>query len=83
VEYLPINLRLRDQPVVLVGAGVIAARKARFLLAAGARLTAIAPEQDAQFAQLAAENSVHWVPRRYERRRSCRRGTGDRCDPGT
>jgi uroporphyrin-III C-methyltransferase/precorrin-2 dehydrogenase/sirohydrochlorin ferrochelatase len=66
VEYLPINLRLRDQPVVLVGAGVIAARKARFLLAAGARLTAIAPEQDAQFAQLAAENSLHWVPRRYE-----------------
>jgi siroheme synthase (precorrin-2 oxidase/ferrochelatase) len=31
MEYLPISLRCA-RPVVLVGAGVVAARKARFLL---------------------------------------------------
>lgn len=66
MDFLPINLRLRDQPVVLVGAGVVAARKARFLLGAGADLTVIAPEQDAQFRALASEHSLVWHQRPYE-----------------
>lgn len=66
MDFLPINLRLRDQPVVLVGAGVVAARKARFLLGAGAQLTVIAPEQDAQFRALASEYEVSWQCREYQ-----------------
>ncbi|MDP5072156.1 MAG: SAM-dependent methyltransferase, partial [Congregibacter sp.] len=65
MDFLPINLRLRDQPVVLVGAGVVAARKARFLLGAGAALTVIAPEQDPQFLALATQYSVIWHAREY------------------
>ncbi|WP_439106922.1 siroheme synthase CysG [Congregibacter sp.] len=65
MDFLPINLRLRDQPVVLVGAGVVAARKARFLLGAGAILTVIAPEQDAQFRALGEEFSLTWQQREY------------------
>lgn len=65
MDFLPINLRLRDQPVVLVGAGVVAARKARFLLGAGAQLTVIAPEQDSQFKALAEEQSLTWHAREY------------------
>jgi uroporphyrin-III C-methyltransferase/precorrin-2 dehydrogenase/sirohydrochlorin ferrochelatase len=67
VDYLPINLRLRDRPAVLIGAGAVAARKARFLLRAGARLTVIAPERDPQFAVLAREHSFNWQQRRYRR----------------
>ncbi|MFT4873515.1 siroheme synthase CysG [Congregibacter sp.] len=67
MDFLPINLRLRDQPVVLVGAGVVAARKARFLLGAGAQLTVIAPEQDSQFRALADEQPVTWHAREYVR----------------
>jgi uroporphyrin-III C-methyltransferase/precorrin-2 dehydrogenase/sirohydrochlorin ferrochelatase len=67
VDYLPINLRLRDRPAVLIGAGVVAARKARFLFGAGARLTVIAPEQDPQFAALGEEYSFNWQRRRYRR----------------
>lgn len=65
MDFLPINLRLRDQPVVLVGAGVVAARKARFLLGAGARLTVVAPEQDSQFRALASDNELLWHRREY------------------
>jgi siroheme synthase-like protein len=39
----PIVLDLEDVPVLLVGGGVIASRKAEGLLAAGARVTVVAP----------------------------------------
>ncbi|MFT7286912.1 MAG: uroporphyrin-III C-methyltransferase/precorrin-2 dehydrogenase/sirohydrochlorin ferrochelatase [Halieaceae bacterium] len=66
LEYLPINLRLREQPVVLIGAGVVAARKARFLLGAGAVLKVVAPQQDSAFAALAATHALDWRPRLYQ-----------------
>jgi uroporphyrin-III C-methyltransferase/precorrin-2 dehydrogenase/sirohydrochlorin ferrochelatase len=65
VEYLPINIRLRDRTVVLVGAGTVAARKAKFLLDAGARLRVIAPERSEQFAAVTSEGEVSWEPRAY------------------
>lgn len=43
MEYFPLFLRLTDQPVLVVGAGVVAARKIALLLAADARITVVAP----------------------------------------
>jgi uroporphyrin-III C-methyltransferase/precorrin-2 dehydrogenase/sirohydrochlorin ferrochelatase len=63
MDYLPVSLLLRDRKVVLVGAGVVAARKARFLLGAGARLTVIAPRRDASFEACVAGADVHWEAR--------------------
>lgn len=65
MELLPISLRLRDEPVVLVGGGVVAGRKARALIAAGARLTVIAPERDPGFPS-PESGDIEWLSRRYE-----------------
>ena len=67
MDYLPISMLLRDRTVALIGAGTVAARKARFLLDAGARLRVIAPERGAVFAELVADREVEWRPRAYER----------------
>jgi uroporphyrin-III C-methyltransferase / precorrin-2 dehydrogenase / sirohydrochlorin ferrochelatase len=44
MDYLPLFLRIQDAPVLVVGAGRVAARKAEWLLRAGGRLTIVAPE---------------------------------------
>ena len=44
MDYFPAFLNLKDKSCLLVGGGDIAARKAGTLLAAGARLTVVAPE---------------------------------------
>lgn len=43
MEFLPIFLRLTDQPCVVVGGGEVAARKTELLLRAGARITVVSP----------------------------------------
>jgi precorrin-2 dehydrogenase/sirohydrochlorin ferrochelatase len=42
--YLPIFIDLREKPVVVVGGGMVAARKVESLVKAGARVKLIAPE---------------------------------------
>ena len=46
MEYLPLFFRLQDAPVLLVGGGSVALRKARLLSRAGARVRCVAPEID-------------------------------------
>jgi precorrin-2 dehydrogenase / sirohydrochlorin ferrochelatase len=52
VRYYPIFLDLAGKPVVVVGAGKVALRKARGLLEAGARVTVVAPRLEPEFARL-------------------------------
>ena len=59
----PLFLDLTDQPVIVVGAGPVATRKVRTLLAAGATVTVIAPVATPALRRLKA---VRWLRRRYQ-----------------
>jgi siroheme synthase-like protein len=61
LRYYPIFLDLKDRPVLVVGAGKVALRKARALVEAGARVTVVAPEWERDFEEL----PVRIVPRRF------------------
>ena len=61
LKHYPVFLDLKDRPVLVVGAGKVALRKTKGLLEAGARVTVVAPEWDAEFAEL----PVRKVARRF------------------
>lgn len=54
MDYLPIFLRLHARTALVVGGGGVAARKADWLLKAGARVTVVAPELAPELAARAA-----------------------------
>jgi uroporphyrin-III C-methyltransferase/precorrin-2 dehydrogenase/sirohydrochlorin ferrochelatase len=54
MDHLPIFLNVRNKHTLVVGSGVIAARKADLLLRAGSKVTIIAPELGDELSQLAA-----------------------------
>ena len=59
--HYPLFLNLTDQPVIVIGGGVVAKRKIRSLLAAGAHVTVISPYATR------LPKSVRWLHRRYQR----------------
>ncbi|HUH06922.1 MAG TPA: bifunctional precorrin-2 dehydrogenase/sirohydrochlorin ferrochelatase [Egibacteraceae bacterium] len=62
---LPLAIDLRDLPVVCVGAGRVAAGKVSALLAAGARVTVVAPQADERVQALCGSQTLRWLPRGY------------------
>ncbi|BCG45649.1 Precorrin-2 oxidase [Citrifermentans bremense] len=65
MRYYPINIDLHDQSVVIVGGGKVAARKANRLIAAGARLTVVAPILAPTLAELAKKGALRHLERDY------------------
>ncbi|MCC2114027.1 MAG: bifunctional precorrin-2 dehydrogenase/sirohydrochlorin ferrochelatase, partial [Hyphomicrobiales bacterium] len=53
MDHLPIFLDVRDRPVIVVGGGTVAARKAEMVLRAGARVTVYADELSEDFRGIA------------------------------
>jgi uroporphyrin-III C-methyltransferase/precorrin-2 dehydrogenase/sirohydrochlorin ferrochelatase len=74
MDYLPIFLRLTDQPVLVVGGGEVAARKIELLLRAGAKVSVVAIDLGDELKQrLAAGEIEHlateFLPEHLHRKR--------------
>lgn len=66
MSMLPIFLKLTGRRGLLVGAGNVALEKIGSLLKTGIQLRVIAPEARPEIRQLAAEEKLEWLPRRFE-----------------
>jgi len=61
MDYLPMFLRVHAQPVLIVGGGAVALRKAEWLLKAGALVTVVAPALHEQLQARAARGELQHV----------------------
>ncbi len=61
-----INLDLRGKKAVVVGAGTVAARKVKDLLAAGAAVKVVAPKACEEIRQAASEGRLSLIERRFQ-----------------
>ena len=66
MDYFPFFLDIREKPVLLVGGGEIAQRKAELLLRAGCDLQVVAPTVSAGFAALLRKHGIQPQRRPYE-----------------
>ncbi len=55
MEHLPLFIKIKQRPCLVVGGGAVAARKVRVLLARGARVTVVAPELSPELQRLQAQ----------------------------
>ncbi len=63
MRHLPIFLELSERPAVVVGGGVVAARRAEFLMRAGAQVITFAPALGEDFLGLRASSNFRHVAR--------------------
>ncbi len=66
MEFLPIFLKVRDQPCLVVGGGDVASRKASLLLRAGASVRIVSPRLGGALLALHGEGEVLWHEGGYE-----------------
>ncbi|MFA5530649.1 MAG: siroheme synthase CysG [Thiohalomonadaceae bacterium] len=60
MDFLPVFMNVRAQPVLVVGGGEVAARKAALLQEAGAKVGVVAPELCPNLLSEAEEHRINW-----------------------
>lgn len=60
MDYLPIFLNIQNQPSLIVGGGVVAARKADLMIKAGGQVTVLAAELKQEMQQFIQQGKVQW-----------------------
>jgi siroheme synthase-like protein len=62
----PIFVKLQGRPVVVIGAGEVAAQKIDGLLRSGAKVRVVAPDVHPQFVDWIRDRKIDWVPRKFQ-----------------
>jgi uroporphyrin-III C-methyltransferase / precorrin-2 dehydrogenase / sirohydrochlorin ferrochelatase len=65
MDYLPIFLKIAGRKALVVGGGLVAARKVAWLREAGARVTIVAPKVTAALDDLARAATIEWRAREF------------------
>lgn len=65
MDFYPVFMNLRDQPVLVVGGGEVAARKVALLRSAGARVRVVAPELGTELTERRERDEIMHVARRF------------------
>jgi siroheme synthase-like protein len=60
ISYLPLYHRLQGEACLVVGGGDVACRKVEQLLAAGARITIVAPEVNSELIDIIESENIEW-----------------------
>ena len=66
MDALPIFLKLRNTPALVVGGGSVAERKIDLLLRAGAKVTVVAPKIGSKVAALLDQKKLQWIESDFE-----------------
>lgn len=66
MQYLPVFFKLEAKPCLVVGGGVVAARKIALLRKAGARVLVVAPELTPDLTELAATGALQHYARQFQ-----------------
>jgi len=66
MDYLPVFLNLRDQQVLVVGGGAVAARKVEMLLKAHARVRVVAPRLHPELSLYRDAGRIDYLPAAFE-----------------
>ena len=66
MDALPIFLKLRNTPALVVGGGSVAERKIDLRIRAGARVTVVAPEIGSKVKALLDQQKLQWIEDRFE-----------------
>lgn len=66
MNFLPIFVRIKGRPCLVVGGGDVAARKVSLLLSAGAKVRVVAPTLCPALLRAAAESTIEHLPRAFD-----------------
>lgn len=66
MKYYPINLDIRHQACLVVGAGQVGTRKVNGLLKCGGVVTVVSPNATPEIIELARQKKIIWCQREYE-----------------
>lgn len=68
MAYFPLFVELKEKPVLVVGGGVVAARRIRTLAEFGCRITVVSPRITDELLKMTEQGTILWKEEEYQRK---------------